>query len=297
MITYVDTSTLLKLLIDEVGTAEAGLIWDVPDVLVAARVGHVEARAALAAARREGRISAHVFRAALEGLEMLWSQVSVVEIDEDLMRMAGELAEAHSLRGYDAVHLAAARLVGADVFSSADRRLCAAASSSGFHVANPADAVASAVESRAIDLGHELTASTTKDSGVHGVPVPSAAEPLDGAGDGFRVGGYTIQELTAAYKDWMSTDGWIFDSEYSQLDPYLSEERPHVGYITQAIYVKPTSPPTTIAVIIGNFDGKPGNKKDLKVYLTRTPDDELPRRALQLSWAGTPTDVGPFGSL
>ena len=143
MITYIDTSTLIKLLIDEVGTAEAGQIWDEADVLVVARIGHVEARAALAAARRQKRISAQVFRAALEGLEVLWSQVSVVEIDEPLMRLAGELAEAKSLRGYDAVHLAAAHLVGAEVFSSADRRLCAAAGSSGLHVANPADAIAS----------------------------------------------------------------------------------------------------------------------------------------------------------
>jgi hypothetical protein len=54
-------------------------------------------------------------------------------------------------------------------------------------------------------------------------------------------------------------------TEYSQLDPYFSEERPHVGYITQSIYVKPTAPPSTIAVIIGNFDGKPGNRRDLQV--------------------------------
>ena len=52
-----------------------------------------------------------------------------------------------------------------------------------------------------------------------------------------------------------------------------------------SIYVKPTTPPTTIAVILGNFDGKPGNKRDLEVYLTQTPDDELPRRTLQLGWA------------
>ena len=163
MITYVDTSTLIKLLIDEVGTTEAGLIWDEPDVLVSSRVGHVEARAALAAARRQGRISAVVLRAAVEGLEVLWSQVSVVEIDEDLMRLAGDLAVAHSLRGYDALHLAAAHLVGADVFSSADRRLCEAASSSGFHVANPLDAVASATELLAIELADDSTARTTKD--------------------------------------------------------------------------------------------------------------------------------------
>ena len=122
-----------------VPNSEAGRIWDAPDVLVTARVVHVEARAALAAARRQGRISAAVLRAAVEGLELLWSQVFVAEIDEDLMRVAGDLAAAHSLRGYDASHLAAAQLVGADVFSSADRHLCAAASSAGFHVADPTE--------------------------------------------------------------------------------------------------------------------------------------------------------------
>jgi predicted nucleic acid-binding protein len=54
---------------------------------------------------------------------MWWSQLSIVEIDEALMRVAGDTAEERGLRGYAAVHLAAARHIGADVFSSADRRL------------------------------------------------------------------------------------------------------------------------------------------------------------------------------
>jgi uncharacterized protein len=137
VITYVDTSTLIKLLIDEVGTTEAAAIWDGPDMLATVRIAHVEARAALAAAQRQRRISLAVFRSAITGLEMLWSQMSVVEIGDDLMRLAGDLATTHGLRGYDAVHLAAAELVGAEVFSSADHRLCVAASSEGFHVANP----------------------------------------------------------------------------------------------------------------------------------------------------------------
>jgi uncharacterized protein len=146
VITYVDTSTLIKLLIDEVGTAAAGRIWDEPDVVALARIGRVEARAALAAARRQSRISADVFLAAEEGLALLWTQASVVEIDENLMRLAGDLAVVHGLRGYDAVHLGAAHIVDADVFSSADGRLCEAASACGFHVANPINTVASAAE-------------------------------------------------------------------------------------------------------------------------------------------------------
>ena len=288
MITYVDTSTLIKVLIDEVGTTEAGLMWDEPDVLVSARVGHVEARAALAAARRQGRITNDVLTSSIGGLEVLWSQLSVVEIDEDLMRLAGDLATAHGLRGYDAVHLAAAHLVGADVFSSADRRLCAAASSDGFHVANPIDRVVSVTGPAEMKIVNEATDRLQSDSGLFGIPVPRSARTLDNGGDGFRVGGYTIQELTTAYKDWMFTDGWIFDAEYSQLDPYLFEEKPHIGYITQSIYVKPTKPPTTVAVIVGNFDGKPGNKRDLTLYLTHTPDEDLPLRSLQLNWTPTP---------
>lgn len=140
MITYVDTSTLVKLLIDEPGTAEAGMIWDQPEVLAMARVGYVEAHAALGAARRQNRITEPVLKAALEGLALLWSQLSIVEVDEAVAQDAALLAVEHGLRGYDAIHLAAARAIGADVFSSADRRLCGAASASGFHVANPAEA-------------------------------------------------------------------------------------------------------------------------------------------------------------
>lgn len=141
MITYVDTSTLIKLLIDEPGTSEAGRIWDESDFVAIARIGHVEARAALASARRQERISPAVFSAAGEGLDDLWSQVSIVEIDEFVMRTSGDLAVEYGLRGYDAVHLAAAHVVGADLFSSADRRLCEAASASGLHVANPVEIV------------------------------------------------------------------------------------------------------------------------------------------------------------
>jgi predicted nucleic acid-binding protein len=137
VITYVDTSTIIKLLIHEVGTEQAAAIWDAPDSLASARVAHVEARAALAAAQRQRRITAAALRNSMVGLELLWSQLFVVEIDEALMRLAGDLATTHGLRGYDAVHLAAAHLVRADVFSSADDRLCKAASADGFHVANP----------------------------------------------------------------------------------------------------------------------------------------------------------------
>lgn len=72
-------------------------------------------------------------------LDQLLGQVGIVEVDANLIGSARELATRHALRGYDAVHLAAATLVGADVFTSADSVLCAAAANEGMLVANPLD--------------------------------------------------------------------------------------------------------------------------------------------------------------
>ena len=60
-------------------------------------------------------------------------------LNERLVAEAAELAEQEALRGYDAVHLAAALLVEARVLTSADADLCEAATRRGIHVANPLD--------------------------------------------------------------------------------------------------------------------------------------------------------------
>ncbi len=137
MIVYVDTSVLLKLLIAEPGSATAAEIWQSADVLVAARIEYAEARAALAAAVRGARLTAAQLKTAKRALKDLWDQVAVVEITEELVGLAGDLAEAEGLRGYDAVHLAAAVTVGADVLATADLDLMDAAAGRGIHTANP----------------------------------------------------------------------------------------------------------------------------------------------------------------
>lgn len=140
MIAYVDTSSLLKLLIDEDGSDRAELIWNAADVVASAALIVVEARAALAAATRGARLTA-VQRRTVEGeLVALVEDLTIVEITEDLIVDAAELAEREALRGYDAVHLAAALTVGADLVTSADAALCDAAERRGLAVANPLDA-------------------------------------------------------------------------------------------------------------------------------------------------------------
>lgn len=139
MITYVDTSSILKLLIEEDGSDETALIWDTADVLSSAAVIVVEARAALAAAERGSRLTPAQHRTAKRDLAGLVDGIAVVEMTEQLIAEAADLAEDEALRGYDAVHLAAALTVGADILTSADTALCEAASRQGMHVANPLD--------------------------------------------------------------------------------------------------------------------------------------------------------------
>jgi predicted nucleic acid-binding protein len=96
--------------------------------LASAVVVLVEAGTALAAALRDGRLSARQHRTAKLRLVRLVEELTIVSINDDLMEKVAVLAEQDALRGYDAVHLVAAMTVGATVMSSADVALCEAAS-------------------------------------------------------------------------------------------------------------------------------------------------------------------------
>jgi predicted nucleic acid-binding protein len=137
VIAYVDTSVLIKLVVEEPGSDDAARIWDAADTVVCTRLLFVEARAALAMAHRLHRLTAARHRRAVRELADLSLQLTIVEMTAELVDAAGDLAEAHALRGYDAVHLAAALTLGDPVFASADRDLCAAASRHGLAVAAP----------------------------------------------------------------------------------------------------------------------------------------------------------------
>jgi predicted nucleic acid-binding protein len=108
LIAYVDTSALIKLLVQEDGSDLADELWSRASSRVASRLVYPEARAALAAAQRSGRIDASSHRAAAKELEGACGSMRLVGIDRELASDAGELAARYALRGYDAVHLATA---------------------------------------------------------------------------------------------------------------------------------------------------------------------------------------------
>jgi len=138
LITYVDTSALVKLLVaDEGGTATVEQLWISSTTVACCEIGYVEARAALGAANRARRLTPAGLRVAGGTLDGLWDQLDVVPVTTALVRQAADLAEAAGLRGYDAIHLAAALLIHVDTFASSDARLCEAAVGHGLNVSNP----------------------------------------------------------------------------------------------------------------------------------------------------------------
>ena len=137
MIAYFDTSAVVPLLIAEPGSARAASLWDGADRVVSVRLLYPEARAALAQAERLGRLTAGQSRDAVTELDSLFEEIDLIEVDDGLARRAGELAEVRQLRGYDAVHLAAADRVRDPnvVVIAGDSALLDAAAAEGMAVA------------------------------------------------------------------------------------------------------------------------------------------------------------------
>lgn len=103
---YFETSAFFKLLIDEDGSAIAVDLWESADRVTACRIMYPESRAALGAAARAQRVTGTELKWIKARLETRWRQLEIVEVDAEIAAASGDLAEAHALRGYDAVHLA-----------------------------------------------------------------------------------------------------------------------------------------------------------------------------------------------
>ena len=139
MIAYFDTSAVVPLLVQEPTTDHCTRLWDEATRIVIGRLVYPEACAALARAVRMGRLTSAQMTAATVELDDVIEQVDFIEITAELAHAAGQLAQQHGLRGYDAVHLAAGLSIADDdvVFVTGDTGLADAARASGLATAVP----------------------------------------------------------------------------------------------------------------------------------------------------------------
>jgi predicted nucleic acid-binding protein len=106
VIAYLDTSSLVKLYIEEEGADHVRDLVSAAQLVSTSDVAYPEMRAALARRRRDGSLSPPDFRDAKRALDADWSRYLAVAVTPGLCREAGDLAERHRLRGFDSLHLA-----------------------------------------------------------------------------------------------------------------------------------------------------------------------------------------------
>jgi len=109
LILYLDTSAWLKLYVDERGTPEVIAAVQSAELVAISRIAYAEARAALARVLREKRTTRAEHRKRVAAVDADYLDILKVDVSEEIVRQAGELAESHALRGYDAIQLASAR--------------------------------------------------------------------------------------------------------------------------------------------------------------------------------------------
>lgn len=150
---YFDTSAVVKLYVSEAGSAWVERIVSQRDengfahTIAFVKIGIVEAAAALTRRQRMGDITLpernQLYTSFMRDSNRRYVTLSV---SDDLLLLAAELTQRHVLRGYDAVHLAAAlklkqQMIAVNlpdlVFVSADEMLCDTARAEGLIAENP----------------------------------------------------------------------------------------------------------------------------------------------------------------
>lgn len=143
MITYLDTSALVKHYVSELGSSEVRSAIQSTTVLGSGLIARAEMVAALAKLHRMEVLSSQIVQQYVLRFHEDWQGMVKIGLSADIVGHAGELAWQYGLRGYDAVHLASA-LAWRDAMDEAvtmatfDKRLWQSAQDSGLD-AVPAD--------------------------------------------------------------------------------------------------------------------------------------------------------------
>lgn len=105
MILYLDTSSLLKLFVEEAGADAVVARVESADIVATSVIAYAEAHAAFGRRHREDMITKTEFRNLLARFKDTWLRVLSVALSSPVYARAGPLAVQYALRGMDAIHL------------------------------------------------------------------------------------------------------------------------------------------------------------------------------------------------
>lgn len=106
MILYLDTSSLVKLYIEEEGSADVKKLVSHSDVVATSVVAFPETRSAFSRLAREESLTGEQLPAVRDAFLRDWGLIFKLQARRRVYERAGDLTEEHALRGFDAIHLA-----------------------------------------------------------------------------------------------------------------------------------------------------------------------------------------------
>ena len=139
---YADSSAIVKRYYEEPGSLRVRERWATAERIFTSRVAYAEVHAAMARKHRDGDLPAEMFRRISSAFETEWAAYDQVLVDRATLTEVRRLVRRYPLRGYDAIHLAAALWLRDQIGSSiefwvADDRLGAAAQRERLTAVNP----------------------------------------------------------------------------------------------------------------------------------------------------------------
>ena len=134
---YLDTSALVKLYIDEDGSDIVNDRTDRATIVSTSRIAYAEALSAFVQCKNEKVLSKKNYDKCITCFKFDWEMYFVIEASEKVIKIAGDLIEKHSIRGFDSIHLASAMVLRKEInqsidFMCWDNRLLEAAKKEGF---------------------------------------------------------------------------------------------------------------------------------------------------------------------
>jgi predicted nucleic acid-binding protein len=134
---YLDTSALVKLYIEENGSDIVNDRTDKATIVSTSRIAYAEALSAFVRCKDEKVLSKNNYDKCIACFKFDWEMYFVIEASEKVIKIAGDLIEKYSIRGFDSIHLASAMVLKKEInqnidFMCWDNRLLEAAKKEGF---------------------------------------------------------------------------------------------------------------------------------------------------------------------
>jgi uncharacterized protein len=136
LIIYLDTSSLVKLYVEEAHSATVREWVEEAELVSTSRIAYPGTLSALTRRFRSGDFSKQNYELLIKAISEDWRNFVVLDFDEI---EAGNLVKKYGLRGFDGVHLSSAKTLLRDktlllYFSCFDEKLNKAAAAEGFEV-------------------------------------------------------------------------------------------------------------------------------------------------------------------